>query len=126
MVRNIFSYNGSGSDKIVSSQSYSANQGSVSADSCTSFYQSGPDLVHFSDFRTRVIDIGKNYGWSAKNMVFEGDAFVYGNIILDLTSISDSDIRTDHDILADIAVLSDTRARKDVGEMSDFCPFADF
>lgn len=66
-------------------------------------------FIHFGYFRTGVVNIGKNHGWSAKNIIFKDDTFVYGHIVLDFTSVSDSDVRPDNDILSDITVFADTR-----------------
>ena len=54
-----------------------------------------------------VKDIRKDHARSAEDIVLKGDAFVYGNIVLDFAGISYDCILTDDDILSDIAISAD-------------------
>ncbi len=69
--------------------------------------QGRTDLVHFYDFRARVVDVGKDHGRAAENTVLEGDAFEDRYVVLDFTLVSDGHVRSDDYVLADVAVFSD-------------------
>jgi hypothetical protein len=65
----------------------------------------------------RVKDIRKYHAWSAENVILKGNAFVYGNIVLDFAGVSYDHILTDDNVLADIAIVADGSPRENMGEM---------
>jgi len=60
-----------------------------------------------------------------KNLIFQQDALVYGDIILNFAGIPHFHVRADENVLTDAAVFADHRALEDVGEMPDFGTGAD-
>ena len=124
MVGDIFGHNRARTDKGITAYRMATDNGAVGAECCAFLDKCGADLVHFTDFRPWVIDVGKNHGWTAEDAVFKGDAFVHGNVVLDLAFIADDSVRTDDDILADVAVFANFGTGKDVGEVPDFGFFA--
>ena len=109
MVRNISGNYSACTDKRILAYGDTANDRRIGAYGSPALDFGFTHFIHFGYFRSGIVYIGKHHGWSAKNMIFEGDAFVYGHIVLDFASVSDNDVRTDYDILADITVFADTR-----------------
>jgi hypothetical protein len=63
-------------------------------------------LIHFADFRPGIVDIGKNHRRSAEDTIIQRDAFIYANVVLNLTLVSDYGIGSNNNILSYIAVFA--------------------
>ena len=106
-----------GTDEGVLADGVAANNGAVGAECCAFFYERGTDLVHFSDFRSRVVDVGKNHRRAAEDAAFQGDTFIDADVVLDLAFVADDCVGANDDVLADVAVFTDVGAGEDVGKM---------
>ena len=84
------------------------------------FHPGRADLVHLPDFGPWVVDVGKDHGRSAENTVFQGNAFVNGDIVLNFTPFADGDIRADDHVLPDIAVFAQGCVVQDMGKNARF------
>ena len=109
MVQNIVGDHSACADKAVFPYGGATDDGAVGAEGDAVFNQGGTYLIHLPNFGPGIVDIGKHHGRAAKNTVFQGDAFVNGDIVLDLTPFADGHIRTDHHVLADIAFFTNVR-----------------
>ena len=127
MVRNIVGDHGAGAHKAVFPDGGSTYDGTVGPQGRAVFHEGvGADLVHLADFGPWVIDVGKDHGRSAENTVFQGNAFVNGDIVLNFTPFPNGDIGADYHVLPDIAVFAQGCVGQDMGKMPDFGAFADF
>jgi hypothetical protein len=73
----------------------------------------------------RALDIGKDAGGAAEDIVFQGDAVENGCIVLNLNIVADIYILTNKHILSHGAVFAYMHARHYMGEVPDFSAFAD-
>ena len=126
-VRHIFGYDGACADEGKPSDCNTAEDRRVGPEGGAFldqgfFVELGADLGIFAP---GVGDVGENHGRTAENVIFEGHAFIYGNIVLNFNEIADDDVVPDVDILAENAVAADAGAALDVGKMPDFGAFAD-
>lgn len=103
-----------------------ADDGAVGPQSGALLDEGGANLIHLGDFRPWVIYVGEDHRRSAENAVFECDAFIYADVVLNLALIANDDIRANNNILADVAVFSYFRSGKDVGEVPNLGAFANF
>jgi len=74
---------------------------------------------------TWIDNISEYRGGAAKYIVFENDAGVYGNVVLDFDVIADSASGRYNDILPNIASLTDFAIAHDMAEVPYLCVFAD-
>ena len=88
--------------------------------------QGGSDLVHLSNLGPGVVNIGEDHGRATEDSVFQVDAVIDRDIVLDFAPIPYCDIWSDDHVLADVAIRADPGALKDVGEMPDFRARTDF
>ena len=107
MVGDIFCYDCSGADEGVLADSVAADDRAVGAERCSLFDEGGAHLIHFADFCTGIVDVGKDHGWAAEDAVFQCDAFIDGDVVLDFAFVADDGVGTDDDVLADVAVFAD-------------------
>ena len=126
MVGDIFCHHGAGADEGISADGVAADDGAVGPQGGAFLDEGGADLVHLGDFRPWIVDVGEDHGRAAEDAIFQGDAFIDADIVLNLALVADGDVGTDDDILADVAVLADLGAGEDMGEVPDLCAFADF
>ena len=126
MVGDVFRDDRAGTDEGVAADGVAADDGAVSAKCCASFDKGGSHLVHFADFRPRVVDVCENHRWATEDTIFQSDAFVNADVVLDFALVANDCVRADDDVLADVAVLSDFGAGKDVGEVPYLSFFAYF
>ena len=117
MIGDVFCHDGAGADEGVLADGMAANYGAVGAECCASFDEGGTHLVHFADFRPGIVDVGEDHRGAAENAVFQGDAFIDADVVLDLAFVANGCVGTDDDVLADVAVVADFGAGKDVGKM---------
>src|SRR3972149_10992108 len=71
-----------------------------------SFDKGRQELMLSLDKGPRIVYIGEHHGWSTEYFILQGNPFVYGDIVLNFTSVSDGHIRTDYDILTDCTILA--------------------
>jgi hypothetical protein len=125
VVRNILSHHGTGTDEGVGSNGVSADNSAVGSQGGAFFNENGADLVHFGDFRSRIVDVCEDHGGAAEDAIFQGNSFIGADIVLNLALVANSYVRANYDILADVAVLADLGAGEDMGEVPDLGAFAD-
>ena len=125
VIRHIFCHDCPGADEGVTADSMAADDRGVGPDGGTFFDKGGPHLVHLGYFRPWVEDVGEDHRGAAEDAVFDGNAFIDADIVLDFALVPDGGVGADDDILADVAVLADFRAGENVGEVPDFGAFAD-
>ena len=125
MVGDVFCDDCAGADEGISADGVATDDGAVGAECCAFFYERGAHLIHFADFRPWVVDVGKDHRRAAENAVFQGDAFVNADVVLDFAFVADDGVGADDNVLADVAVLADFGAGEDVGEVPDLRFFAD-
>ena len=77
-----------------------ADDGAVGPQGGAFLDEAWADLVHLGDFRPWVDDVGEDHGGAAEDAVFQGNAFIDADIVLDLAFVADGDIRADNAILA--------------------------
>lgn len=128
MIRNIFGYYSPSTDERIVSNGITANNGAAGAYGRAFLHMRGMHLIHFSDFRPCVIDVGKGHRWSAENAVFKFYAFINIDFVLDSIFVADEGIGTNHNILSNTAVFTYLRAVQFVGEVLIFhiCADLDF
>ena len=126
MIGDVLGHYGAGTDEGVLADGVAADDSAVGAEGCALFHEGGADLIHFPDFGAGVVDICEDHRGAAEDAVFEGDAFIDRDVVLNFALFADCGVGADDDILADVAVLADLRAGEDVGEVPDFGAFADF
>ena len=125
MFRNILCDHGAGADEGTAADDVATDDGAVGPQGGAFLHVGGADLVHLSDFSTRVEDVGENHRGAAEDAIFQGDAFIDADVVLELALVAYDGIGADDDVLADVAILADLGAGEDVGEVPDFCAFAD-
>ena len=106
MVGNIFCDDCTGADECIRADGVSANDGAVGAHGSAFLNKRGAHLIHLADFRTRVVDIGKDHRWPAENAVFQGYAFIDADVVLYFAFFADYCIRSDDNVLADVAIFA--------------------
>ncbi len=107
MVGDIFCDDCSCADEGVLADGMAADDGAVGTKCCAFFDEGGADLVHFADFRSRVIDVCKDHRGTAENAVLQGDAFIDTDVVLYFAFVTDDCVGADDNILADVAVFAD-------------------
>jgi hypothetical protein len=112
-------------DKSVSANGDTANDGGVCAYGCSALDQRPSEFVFSADIRTRIENVGKNATWTAEHILFKFYTLVEGHIILDLAAVANAYIGADHYILAENNVPTNSAPRQHVYEMPDFTAFAD-
>ena len=125
VIGHIACHHRTGPDKGISADPVAADNGAIGAQGGTLLNQGGPDLFHAPDVGPGIDDIGEDHAGAAEDVIFQGDTFIDGNVILNLASLSDGDVRTDHDILTDVAVIAEEGTGQNMGKMPDLCPPAD-
>jgi hypothetical protein len=61
---------------------------------------SAPILIFSEDRGSGVIYVGEDHAWPTKDIVFDSDRVIYGNVVLDLDPIPDRYFVADENILA--------------------------
>ena len=117
MVRDVLGDDCSCADECIVANSMTANNGAVRTHCGTFFNKSRAHLIHLADFRPGIVNVGEDHRGAAENAVFQGDAFIDADIILNLAFVPDDCVGSDDDILPDVAVFADFRAGEDVGEV---------
>ena len=118
-VGDVFVYYGPGGDKGMCADGDAANDGAVGPEGSALADEGGPELFFAGDGRAGVVDVGKDHGRSAEDVVFEGDVVVDGDVVLDFDVVADDDAVGDEDVLAQGAVGADMGAGADVGPVPD-------
>src|SRR5204862_6210092 len=75
------------------------------------------ELVLALDAGPRIVDVGEYRGGAAEHPIFEGDALVNRDIVLDFAAVADRHVGTGHDILAQRAIPADPGTRQNVDEV---------
>ena len=117
----------SGSNKCMPANPMTTYTGCVCADT-SAFAHRRPHIELMPGLRifaTRPLHIGKDHGRPAKYVVAQFDAIVYGDIVLNLTEVSNSYPGCNKDILPHGAILPNGGVLTDVAKMPDLCSLAD-
>jgi len=94
MVGDIFRHDGTGADEGVLADGVTADDGAVGAKGCAFLNEGGSCLIHFPDFCSGVVDVGKNHRGATEYAVFEGDAFIDGDVVLNFAFVADDCVRS--------------------------------
>ncbi len=101
------------------------DDGAVGAHGRSFLHMRGTNLIHFTDFRPGIIDVGEDHRRAAEDAVFESDTLINADVVLNLAFVADDCVGADDNILADVAVFADPGPGEDMGEVPDFCTLAD-
>lgn len=96
-----------GSDKTILAQCHAADDGCIRPNGGALFNKGSLVLVFAFDVTARIDHVGEDRRRPTEDVIFKFYTGIYGNIILDLYSISNFYAWTDHDVLPEIAVASD-------------------
>jgi len=94
VVGDVLRHHGAGADEGVLADGMAADDGTVGAKCCAFFDEGGADLVHLADFGPGVEDVGEDHRGAAKDAVFQGDAFIDGDVVLDFAFVADDCVRS--------------------------------
>src|SRR6185503_9614610 len=125
VVRDVARDDAAGSDHAVAPERHTADDRGVRADRRTAFHQRPAVLVLALDEAAWVDHVREHHRGPAEHVVFEDDAGVVRDVVLDLDVVADHALRRDHDILADVAARADLRVAHDVAEVPDLRACAD-
>ena len=104
-----------------------ATQNRAVGSQCRAFLDQGSfQLTHPRDLASRIDDIGEYHRRTTEHVILQRYAFIDGNIILYLYTLSDADIGTDDDILSNSAIFPYPGTLHNVRNMPDACSLADF
>ena len=113
----VFRHNGAGSDQGAATYRMTAHYCAIRTEGGSLAHaRTRVNSVH-REVRPRSIYIRKNAGRATEYIVFELNAFVDGNIVLDPDTIPNVDIVTNIHILAQGTILSDNSPPLDMAEM---------
>ena len=110
VIRYVTGHNRAGPDEGVSADPVAAYDGAISAQGGALLNQGGADFFLAYDMRPGIDDIRENHARAAEDVLFQGDARVNGYVVLNLASVPDGHIRSDHHVLPDVAGFSDHAA----------------
>ena len=120
----VFSHNGTGGYQGAAPYRMTAHYRAIRAEGGTLAHaRTRVNTVHW-EVRPRSIYIRENAGRATEDIVFELNALVDGNIVLDPDTIPDADIVANIHILAQGTILSDDSPTLDMAEMPNFRPGA--
>ena len=100
-IRDIPGDDGARADEAILSERMTAHHRGIGSDRSPLADRSGPKLIFARDVGTRIVHIGEHAARSAKHIVSQLDAVVDRDIVLDLASVADPNIGTNHDVLSD-------------------------
>jgi hypothetical protein len=124
-IRDIPGDNGAGADEAKHAERMAAHHRCIRSDRCPLADRRGPELILARDVGARIVDVGENAARSAKHVVSQLDAVIDRHIVLDLASVADPNVGTNHDVLSDRAILADHGAGKDMAKMPDLGALTD-
>lgn len=114
-------------DQGMLADGHSANDRRVGSDACSAFDQRFAEGVCgvAREGRTGHGHVGEDNRRATKDVVFQGDAFVDGDVVLNFDVVTDINPGADDDVLSNAAPLSDIRAGDNMAEMPDPGVFPD-
>jgi len=92
MIRNVSSDHGPSPHKGIAADGHAADDGAVGPQGSAFLDEGRAHLVHLGDFCPWIVDISKDHRWAAEDTVFEGDAFIETDIVLDFAFVADRGI----------------------------------
>jgi len=114
-----------GADKGIFTDGDTADDCSIGTDG-TAFFQKGLfKFILALNKCSGVDDIGKNHGWTKKDIIFYLDTLIDADVVLDFDPTAYSDIRSYDTVLSKRAVRTDSGVWHDMGKVPDFSVFAD-
>ena len=119
VIRHIISHNGTCSNKGISTNRNTTDNGSIGANGGAS-----PDkrfLVQCfpNNLGTRIRNVCQNAGGAKEHIVLDGDTVVNGHIVLDLNIVTYDAAGGDHCVLAKGTACANLRASAHVAKMPD-------
>ncbi len=125
VIFHILGHNGTGGDQGAAPYRMTAHYRAIRAQRCALAHaRTRVNSVH-REVRPRSIYIREYAGRTTEDIVFDFDALVYGNIVLDADTIPDVDIVTHIHILTQGTVRSDNSPTLNMTEMPNFSSGAD-
>ena len=120
MVFDIPSHHSTSTNHCPTSNRMATHDCGVSSNGCT-FLDYCPlvILVSFRVLRPRSKIVCKDTRWAAEHMIFEFNAFIHRNVVLNLYTVSNSDIVGNIHVLTKRTVLADSSTGLDMTEMPD-------
>ena len=120
-----FGHNGSGPDEGVGPDVVTTDDGGVGTDGGTFANHSFQVFPFAVDGAARVDDVGKNHGRSQEHVVFAGDTFIDGDVVLHFHVVAEYDAAGNEYVLAEVTVFPDDGSCHDVTEVPDFTACTD-
>ena len=108
---------GTRSDEAVHAEVGAAKDSGIRSDRDATLDYGLEKFIVVIDLGARDLNVGEHAARTAKHAVLQFDPFVDADIILDLATVADADIRPDHDILADGAIATNDAALDNMREM---------
>ncbi len=121
MRRHLLGDDCAGTDKSVLTDGIPTDNCGIRANASASFYQ-GEQIVFAlvsGECGSWRANVRKDDRGATENVVFESDALIHRNIVLNLDVVADLHSWTNDHILANSASLANARAREEVTEMPD-------
>ena len=120
----VFRHNGTGGDQSAAPYRMTAHNRAIRTErGSLAHARTRVNSVH-REVRPRSIYICKNAGWATKDVIFNLNALVDGNIVLDPDTIPNVDIVANIHILAQGTILTNNSPALDMAEMPNFRPGA--
>jgi len=71
------------------------DDGTVSSQGGTFFYKGRAHLIHLANFCAGVEDVREDHRGAAEDAIFQGDAFIDGDVVLDFAFVADDCVGAD-------------------------------
>src|SRR5712664_2668701 len=117
---------GARADERVLAECDAANDGRVGPDGAAALHERAPVFVLARDVAARVHHVGEHAGGPAEDVVFQLDALVNRDVVLDLDVVADFRPGHHDDVLAEVAALAVHGAGHDVRKVPDLGAAADY
>src|SRR5213076_1498368 len=104
---------------------HAADDRGVRTDRAAALHERAPVLVPARHVAPRIHHVGKHAGGPAEHVVFQLDALVDRDVVLDLDVVADFRAGHHDDVLAEVAALADDGAGHHVRKVPDLGAVAD-
>ena len=124
MVLDIGCYHGTCGNHGIASHGVTAHHRTVGTQRGSRFYERfGVDSV-YREVCPRCQNVGENTGGTTENIVFQFDAFIDADVVLNAHTVTDADVGTYVNVLPQRTVTADTGALLNVAKVPYFSTFA--
>ncbi len=106
-------------DERVAANGHPANNRGVGADGRAPAHQRGLELALALDLAARIDDVGEDHGRPAEDVIFQNDAIVHRDVVLNFDAIADDRVVVHEHVLAQVAALADAGRGHDMAEVPD-------